>query len=593
MLSVADAQGDLNWTLGKDGITLFEDNITSNNNQNYLYRSCVAADSCYQLLLSSPTAWSGKLLIKDFYGRIITETPNIEITAAEPFSSIEICTPQRLANDIGIYELVAPISSSDLTNNEQVKVKIRNFGTQTISDFTVNYQFNNENLVSKSFGDSIRPGEIKLVVFDEVIDLSQFGVDFYLKTFTNLNSILDENVTNDTLNATINRIARYDIAILDLKSNFGCDTIFFPYVEVKLKNEGINDIDFCQFNYSVVGSTDTLAAFIPVTLLPGDSVFVSVPIEIYQNNTSLPIEFWAVQLNFNQKDANISNSVKMFNIESKDDYLPIILDISLDDFPELFNWEIRDENDVVLDFGDNYIIPEQTFNRNICLPKNQCYKFNAWTDNGAAFDGSITVSSLFGFHVYNKKIVANDTLSANCCLYNPCANFTISVETVKSSTTTSNDGQIIVHTQNGKAPINFTIAGTSNLQPDSIFNNVAYGNYNVYVRDGNFCIKTKSVFLDAITGSTPLETTQTELLVNPNPTKSIVTVTLKGDDLPQYVDCQILDISGQYLFSDRLVKWDNTLRGIFTVENLQSGTYLIKVKLKSGQELVEQLIKIN
>jgi len=104
-------------------------------------------------------------------------------------------------NDVGITGVVSPYSiGPDLTSNEQVKVEIKNFSTDPISDFDVNYILNDNSVVTETVLATIPAFGTLIYTFAGTENLAgELSCD--VKAYTSLTA--DANNTNDTLIQTI------------------------------------------------------------------------------------------------------------------------------------------------------------------------------------------------------------------------------------------------------------------------------------------------------------------------------------------------------------------------------------------------------
>ncbi|MEM9859443.1 MAG: fibronectin type III domain-containing protein [Bacteroidota bacterium] len=115
------------------------------------------------------------------------------------FDNILIEVDDQGANDIGIAELISPLSGS-LSSTENVIVRIENFGTEAASNFDVSYQIDNGIIITQPFTGSLSPGESQEFNFNATIDLSALQ-NYEVRVFTSLSN--DEVNANDELTAQV------------------------------------------------------------------------------------------------------------------------------------------------------------------------------------------------------------------------------------------------------------------------------------------------------------------------------------------------------------------------------------------------------
>ncbi|PKP48346.1 MAG: hypothetical protein CVT92_16205 [Bacteroidetes bacterium HGW-Bacteroidetes-1] len=103
------------------------------------------------------------------------------------------------SSDVGVTSVLAPVSGTDLTQDEQVIITISNFGTSTQSDFEVNYLLN-DSLVTEIVTDTLHMAETLNYTFQQTADFTALG-EYILSAFTSVEE--DSNTSNDTTTVTI------------------------------------------------------------------------------------------------------------------------------------------------------------------------------------------------------------------------------------------------------------------------------------------------------------------------------------------------------------------------------------------------------
>lgn len=118
-------------------------------------------------------------------------------TCPSPQGTITVNTSAP-AVDLSVEEIVAPVSPQvNYPNNQQVTVRLKNYGSNAASGFTVGYVFDNNAPVEQAYSGSLASGATNNFTFNTPVDLS--GV-YFAKDFTvyvRLNS--DNNHINDTI----------------------------------------------------------------------------------------------------------------------------------------------------------------------------------------------------------------------------------------------------------------------------------------------------------------------------------------------------------------------------------------------------------
>lgn len=104
-------------------------------------------------------------------------------------------------NDIGVINITAPQTGTNLGANETVTVLINNFGTSTQTGFPVSYSINNGTPVTETIAASVAPGNSYTYSFTQKANLNGIGVTYVLKSYTTLAS--DTNHYNDTTTRSV------------------------------------------------------------------------------------------------------------------------------------------------------------------------------------------------------------------------------------------------------------------------------------------------------------------------------------------------------------------------------------------------------
>lgn len=104
-----------------------------------------------------------------------------------------------VANDIGVEALTSPVAPF-LPGNQSISVRIRNYGSNSVTSANVSYQINNGAIVTTTFTGSLAPCATAIVTFSGGNQFNfSANTSYQIKTFTdNPNSLADANTINDT-----------------------------------------------------------------------------------------------------------------------------------------------------------------------------------------------------------------------------------------------------------------------------------------------------------------------------------------------------------------------------------------------------------
>ncbi len=168
-------------------------------------------------------------------------------------------------------------------------------------------------------------------------------------------------------------------------------------------------------------------------------------------------------------------------------------------------------------------------------------------------DGTITITASGGSGGYTYSIdgvsygasfvftalaIGNYTVyvkDGNGCIKSTTVNIvnvsglSLSVSTITTTSCSLNNGVINATATGGAAPLTYSINGT-NYFASNIFNNLAAGNYTVYVKDANGCIVTKQATVASV--SAPTFTTTIQQNATCGTSSGVIRVTATGGVAP-------------------------------------------------------------
>ncbi|WP_037317740.1 GEVED domain-containing protein [Salegentibacter sp. Hel_I_6] len=116
-------------------------------------------------------------------------------------------------NDLGVVSLITPQDAS-LNENEEITIRIRNFGRNAQSDFEVSYSINGGPEVTETFTESIPATGIAEFTFSQTADLSEVGETYEFIFSTNLEN--DEDIENDTLVESVRNLPPDDVGVTSI-----------------------------------------------------------------------------------------------------------------------------------------------------------------------------------------------------------------------------------------------------------------------------------------------------------------------------------------------------------------------------------------
>lgn len=124
-------------------------------------------------------------------------------TSKETKKDVQV-SPQTAGPDAGIDSVLRPFSTCGLGKNEQVIVRVKNYGTDKIGNFPVSFKLDANTAVDEMITDSLTPGQTIIHRFSQTIDLSNtttYTLDIYTGLSSDVNSGNDHSI-NSITNAT-------------------------------------------------------------------------------------------------------------------------------------------------------------------------------------------------------------------------------------------------------------------------------------------------------------------------------------------------------------------------------------------------------
>ena len=140
-------------------------------------------------------------------------------------------------NDIGVSNIVSPVSASILSSTESVTVEITNYGGADQSNFDVSYELNGAT-VSETVSGPISANSTLEYTFNQTIDLS-FSGDYEITSSTLLENDSDNSNNSFTVTISVNCPEEYSLPII-WKDDFEC---YDPYAISDIGDWFIYDYD--------------------------------------------------------------------------------------------------------------------------------------------------------------------------------------------------------------------------------------------------------------------------------------------------------------------------------------------------------------
>ena len=453
-----------------------------------------------------------------------------------------------IAAFIGIDETICDSSTT-------VGIVLTNVGFEKLTDADINWELNASGINTFEWTGSLLSGESDTIFLD--LDPLLSGTNTLEAYSENPNSMVDEDMTNDTLSRNFEVVLGGGLVSLELLTDL------YP-------NE----------------TTWELADEFGTVLYTGGP---------YSSEETVFEENWCLAdgcYTFTIFDA-FGDGIQAYGVQG--------------------NYVITDGNGVVL---ASLIIPNFGFSEenSFCVPFECTLEANASTiteSEAGASDGVINIEALNGTAPFQYSIDGGTSFQGNSVFTNlsggtyevividanqceieleviveTCAlEFSVSVQDADSENL--NDGAISIQPTNGTPPFQFSINGGNSFQDDNVFTGLSPGEYDVVVRDSLGCESEMQVTVDIMVGIGTV-VFGNSIEIYPNPTSGVFQIEVKGLEELSYLGLVIIDEAGRIVQRGRLANYNGVLTGQMSLYVYPSGIYFIRFE----HEELNKLIKI-
>ncbi|MFN0035991.1 MAG: CARDB domain-containing protein [Saprospiraceae bacterium] len=530
---------------------------------------CSDDNTCYRFVLkASSFTWAGHFRLYDIFGNVLVQATYADQDPAQVFN---ICTPSREQIDVGALGLAAPTSGPDLTATEPVKIRFRNFGLAPQANMEVAYRMNGGAWTTEVYPGTVNPGATVEHTFATTEDLSTLGGLYKFELSTTIAG--DLQINNDTIHATVRNRALRELEITQVRTTQACSDPDFAFIGVTIRNNGLGADHEFDAQITVNGFPQPSVANF-VTIPPDASIEVNLYVSgllIGQNTVEVDI----TNVDGQGEDEQPGNDTGSVTFEITPDGFPVQMFFATNDTPQENRWELRDDQGNLVQAGGPYPDAYGFYSEEFCLEKDKCYVFYLFDTGGNGMDGGIVdiFSPLGGSYWTYFGGDFGSEISAPFCTDATCLGFFFDYKVECPSPT---NGTITALPNGGTPPYQFSLSGGL-FQTDPVFSNLSAGIYSLVCMDANGCVFEQIVDLCTVGTNEPTQALRV-LKVSPNPTSGMASVELPAMNGEQSLLCEVFDAKGKFVQAARLVRWDNTLRGMVILDNAPAGVYYLRVK---------------
>lgn len=117
------------------------------------------------------------------------QRPDMQIMAGQMGCSgsrvpVQVIVQSQQACDAGVDEIISPVSAYNLGVQEEITVRINNWGSLPVTNFPVRYQINNNSPVTDIITDTIHPDSFLNYAFNTKANLGMVGTTYQIRAWT-------------------------------------------------------------------------------------------------------------------------------------------------------------------------------------------------------------------------------------------------------------------------------------------------------------------------------------------------------------------------------------------------------------------------
>ena len=314
-----------------------------------------------------------------------------------------------ISQDLGITNMITPISNCALSDSEIVTVQIKNFGHDTLQKnykLPVFYKINNHPPIEEelTFTEKLAPDSSLTYTFSQPVNMSNSSYPYTFKVY--LEPVYDANSNNDILQKVINNFGPFPTI------NLAYDTIFTSQADTVVLDAGAG---FATYQWQ---DQDSIKQTYHVSKLSSAKYYVTVT-----NNNGCPANDSTTIIATDIGVSQLISPVSSCGLSHSEDVNVLITNYSVDTL------NVKDTVFAELKFNNNFIETDTILLENTILPDSSfAHTFNNYFD--------LTNVDTYKFEAYtiNKLDVNNDndTLISNISVYG-YPNFNLKYDTIASS----------------------------------------------------------------------------------------------------------------------------------------------------------------
>ncbi len=500
---------------------------------------------------------------------------------------------ERDSFDLALTSFISPVQNSAATATEEmVTVEVANAGLTPIVNYTLTL-FQEETLIDElDIFDIIEPGETIQHTFNNTIDLSEIRTYELSALVSNENDI---NPINDSLTFVVSKLANREASIAGFDNSVSCEEAISGQLE--LTNLGGDSIRSAVIGVVLNGVPQANILVMDTIGFNQTSIIdysYDQDVTIGENELTVNIH----EINGEANDFNTANNEATITTEVFDPENFITINLITDQFPLQTFYSITSQTTGELILESPILTePNVIIEDRLCLDLDDCYTIRLVDSFGDGICCDNGNGSLVIFDALGNVLAFNDGQFGSEVEINFCGSLgecmiTAEIDITPVSSSSADDGTILITPSNGVAPYSFSIDGGASSQDGNLFTDLPAGDYDIVVTDiNNVCIYEETVTVGLSTSTYFVEGNAVEVDILPNPTDGVFKINIENLPIKEnFIDIEIYDLSGKRVQQREIGKYDNTFVGTFSLYAYPAGTYFVRIK-SSGINFLERVVK--
>jgi len=403
----------------------------------------------------------------------------------------------RDTTDVGPTALVAPVTSGDLTDNEEITVEVTNFGLEIQFGFPIGYSVNGGATVVESCDVFISPDETATFTFAQKADFSQVG-EHTVEIFTALEG--DQADNNDVLNVVVTKLPRDDAGVSAINGIPESVCGSSVTVDLVLTNFGSDALTSCDVAVRVNDNPTVVvpwAGLIP----PGESTTYTFPVTGLEDGNNTVIAYTENPNGETDEIPTNDQVSRSFNVVTSG--VAVFFELFTDSYPDETSWEIENASGSVVLSGGGYSTPASTTNEEWCLSANECFTFTIFDSFGdgmqsfTGIEGDYTITDSEGTVLADLNDPGFGNSESNTFCVNATCNLSADIIITPESTDHDDDAALLITPLNGIGIVSISIDGGTNFTSTGLFTGLASGFYGIVLQDENDCTYEEEIYIPA------------------------------------------------------------------------------------------------